>query len=138
MAEMQMLLDAQAKIKNKRDYDYQRAGKKVIADEVEDHMLEKYKDWKDRNFGKAQQDEVKQIPKQAIVDDMYTKNFKYNTSVAELKRVWVGSEGQFKAQDLRSWYRIYDSTKIRQAQPFMHKVMSAFKKDDLVEHIRPD
>jgi hypothetical protein len=56
-------------------------------------MLEKYKDWKDRNFGKAQQDEVKQIPKQAIVDDMYTKNFKYNTSVAELKRVWVGSEG---------------------------------------------
>jgi len=46
---------------------------------------------------------------------MYTKNWKYNTSVAEMKRVWKGEEGQFKAQDLRAWYRIYDSTKIRQA-----------------------
>jgi len=97
MAEMQMLLDAQAKVKNKRDYDYQRAGKKVMPDEVEDAMLEKYKDWKDRNFGKEKQDNVKQIPQQALNDDMYIKNFKYNTSVAELKRVWKGEEGQFKA-----------------------------------------
>ena len=110
---MQMLLDAQAKVKNKRDYDYQRAGKKVLADEVEDAMLEKYKDWKDRNYGQKEEDEIKQVPKQAVLDDMYTKNWKYNTSVAELKRVWKGESGQFKAQDLRSWYRIYDSTKIR-------------------------
>ena len=47
---MQMLLDAQAKIKNKRDYDYQRAGKKVLADEVEDAMLEKYKDAQKMNL----------------------------------------------------------------------------------------
>jgi len=50
-------LDAQAKIKNKRDYDYHREGKKVLPDEVEDEMYQKYKDWKDRKFGGVEDDE---------------------------------------------------------------------------------
>ncbi len=59
MAELQMHLDAQAKIKNKRDYDYEREGKKVMYDEIEDALLDKYKDHKDRNYGKKEEDEIK-------------------------------------------------------------------------------
>lgn len=88
-----MLLDAQAKVANKRDYDYEREGKIVMPDEIEDLMLVKYKDWKDRNYGNKEDEEILQVPKQAIVDDMYISNWKYNTSLAELKRVWVGGEG---------------------------------------------
>lgn len=40
-----MLLDAQAKVKNKRDDEYKREGKKILHDEIEDALMEKYKDW---------------------------------------------------------------------------------------------
>jgi len=31
----------------------------VLPDEVEDAMLEKYKDWRDRNYGQKAEDAVK-------------------------------------------------------------------------------
>jgi hypothetical protein len=64
-----------------------------MYDEIEDALLDKYKDHKDRNFGKKEEDEIKQIPRQALVDNMYIQNWKYHSSVAEFKRVWVGGEG---------------------------------------------
>lgn len=42
-----------------------------MYDEIEDALLDKYKDHKDRNFGKKEEDEIKQIPRQALVDNMY-------------------------------------------------------------------
>jgi hypothetical protein len=53
-----MLLDEQSKVKDKSDKDYEREGKKIIRDEVEDAVLEKYTDHKDRNFSTKEEDEI--------------------------------------------------------------------------------
>jgi len=55
---------------------------------------------------------------------MYTSNWKYNKSLAEQKRVWKGEEGQFATNDLRSWYRVVDSTRIRQSLPLLDRVLA--------------
>ena len=104
-----MLLDEQSKVKDKSDKDYEREGKKIIRDEVEDAVLEKYTDHKDRNFSTKEEDEIQQLKKQAIVDQMLG-NRKYLTSLSVQKRVWTGDDGMFAKPDLTGWFRIYNQT----------------------------
>ena len=46
-----MFLDEWANIKDKTDQEYKREGKVLVRDDIEDEIMRKYKDNKDRKWG---------------------------------------------------------------------------------------
>ena len=107
-----MFLDEWANIKDKTDQEYKREGKVLVRDEIEDEIMRKYKDNKDRKWGEKVEEKFRHLPKQAVIDDMFDQN-KFSTSVAEQKRVWKGNRGRFDKSDITSWYRIVNHSKLK-------------------------
>ena len=77
---------------------------------MEDAILNKYKDFKQRLLLKEDSDaKSKQLSKVSVVDTvLYNKN--YLSSLANLKRIWMGEEGRFAKKDLINWFRVFNTT----------------------------
>jgi len=55
---------------------------------------------------------------------MVIKNNKYPRSLAEQKRMWRGEEGNFARRDLVAWFKIYNQTKLTDAQGYFKKAVA--------------
>ena len=77
---------------------------------MEDAILNKYKDFKQRLLLKEDSDaKSKQLSKVSVVDTvLYNKN--YLSSLANHKRIWMGEEGRFAKKDLINWFRVFNTT----------------------------
>jgi len=107
-------------------FDYEKEGKVLIKDEVEDAIINKYQDHKD--YAVAHHDDaIIQLKRQAVVDSgLLGKN--YPKSVSEQKRVWYGGNGMFDRQDIASWYRLINITGIGKVYNFFRKSHNQYAK----------